>query len=48
MMAEPATEPRPTSIAHAQDEEEWDLLPYDSDTEEDLEAFAEALAGLPD
>lgn len=48
MMAEPATEPRPKPIAHAQDEEEGDFLPYDSDTEEDLEAFADALAGLPD
>lgn len=48
MMAEPATEAGPASIAPAQDEEEGDLLPYDSDTEEDLEAFADALAGLPD
>ncbi len=48
MMAEPATEPRPTSTAHPQDEGEGDLLAYDSDTEEDLDAFADALAGLPD
>lgn len=47
-MAEPTTEPHPTSLPEAQEEQDGDLLLYDGETAEDLEAFADALAGLPD
>ncbi len=47
-MAEPAAKPRPIPFPDAQNEEDDDLLSYDGETEEALETFADALAGLPD
>lgn len=48
MMAETASRPDPPTVTEVREEKDSELLSYDDEVEQDLETFADALAGLPD